>query len=135
MSWLTWPVLIFLAAKDRTTPLGGVLFGLAMLPVYWLSIHWNAIGLFAPASFDRGDTDTEGRYWDWGEGRKALFGLGAEHAAKNWADLVRAFPGSLGHSMRSFCFSYVKDYPKREVRVASAAFVVMEAVAVVGWLA
>lgn len=134
MSWLTWPVLIFIAAKDRTTPIGGVLFGVAMLPVYWLSIHWNALGIFAPASFDRGDTESDGRYLDWGEGRRNLFGLGASHAAKNWQDMVADFPRSIGHNMRSFCFSYYEDYPKRAVRIASLAFVVLEVVAVVGWL-
>jgi len=110
-----------------------MLRAILMLPIYWLSIHWNAIGLFAPASFDRGDTESS--YADWGEGRKRLFGLGADHAARNWADMLADFPKSIGHNMRSFCFSYVKDYPKRGVRVACFAFVVLEVAAVVGWLA
>ncbi len=127
--------LFILAAFDRHTPLGGFLFGLLMIPVYWLSIHWNAIGMFAPGGFDRGDTESDGRYLDWGDGRRKLFGLGEDHAARNWRDMAADFPGSLGHNMRSFCFSYVNDYPKRGVRVASLAFVVVEIAAVIGWVA
>lgn len=72
----------------------GWLRGVLLLPVYWLSIHFNALGIFAPASFDAGDT--ESTYANWGEGRAALFGLGADHAARNWRDLVADFPNSLG---------------------------------------
>lgn len=103
------------------------------LLLYWLSIHWNALGIFAPASFDEGDTGNP-MYRNWGDGRANFFGLTAGHAERNWRDLARNFPRSLGHSMRAFCFNFVGDYVKRGVRVSCAAFVVMEAVAVAGWL-
>lgn len=103
------------------------------LLLYWLSIHWNAVGIFAPADFDQGDTGNP-TYRNWGDGRANFFGLTAAHAERNWDDLVADFPHGIGHNMRSFCYSYDKDYPKRAVRVSSVAFVALEAVAVVGWL-
>jgi hypothetical protein len=99
---------------------------------YWLSIHWNAVGIFAPARFDAGDTGTH--YPDWGAGRADHFGLTGEHFGRNWVDLWGDFPARRGHHMRSFVYSYVTDYPKRAGRVASVVFIALEVVAVVGWL-
>lgn len=101
--------------------------------LYWLSIHFNAVGVFASGSFDGGDTGTP-RYGNWGDGRRDAFGLMACHYWRNHDDLWRQFPYSIGHNMRSFCFNYMQDYVKRGTRVSCLAFVVLEIVAVVGWL-
>ena len=127
--------------------MNAVLRGILLLPVYWISIHMNAIGVFAPGSFDQGDTNTpesvmaggtivvRDRYANWGEGRRNLFGLGAAHAARNWRDMIRSRGRGLGHHLRSFGYSWVDDYVKRGARVSSLSYVVMEKIAIAGWAA
>lgn len=111
--------------------LPGWLVGVLALPVYVVSIHLNALGVFAPSEFDRGDTGNP-TIADWGEGRRDLFGLGGEHARRNLADLRRK--GWSGHNLRSFGYSWMEDYVKRGTRVSSLAFVVALWGGALGWI-
>lgn len=113
--------------------LPGWAVGLLALPVYVVSIHLNALGVFAPAEFDRGDTGNP-QIADWGEGRRDLFGLGGAHARRNLADMRADGLESLGHNLRSFGYSWMEDYVKRGTRVSSLAFVLALWGGVLGWI-